>query len=97
MLVVGGYPEAYEKGKEISGLTAVEGSIVFHAGTKVENGRLCTSGGRVLNVIGFGESLEEAIESAYDKVDSIKYNGKYYRKDIGKKGLNYLERNNNVC
>ena len=88
-----GYPEKYNSGQLITGVYTDD--IVFHAGTKVKNGELHTSGGRVLNVVGFGENLRDAIISAYKKVDMIDYDGKYYRKDIGEKGLNYLERNNN--
>jgi len=86
----GGYPDKYEKGLEISGLTDVRGDgnvIVFHAGTKKENDRILTSGGRVLGVTGLGNSLKTAIKTVYKGVEKIKFSRMYYRKDIGAKGL----------
>ena len=62
---------------------------VFHAGTKLIDNTLVTSGGRVLNVVGFGENLESAIGEAYELANQIKFEGKFFRTDIGKKGLSY--------
>ena len=83
MMVSGGYPEAYEKGKRISGLTSVNDSIVFHAGTKLEGGLPVTNGGRVLAVTSYGKSVEKALETSYDNLENIKFEKGYYRKDIG--------------
>ncbi|MCF8333459.1 MAG: phosphoribosylamine--glycine ligase [Bacteroidales bacterium] len=90
MLVSGGYPEKYEKGKKITGISQVENSIVFHAGTK-ENNHIETSGGRVIAVTGMGQSLENALENAYEGCEIINFEGKYYRKDIGNDLRIYLK------
>ena len=83
MLVAGGYPEAYEKEEEITGLEAVDKSIVFHAGTKNDNGTVKTNGGRVIALTSFGETIEEALEKSFNSAEKISFEGKYYRKDIG--------------
>ena len=83
MLVSGGYPEAYEKGKEIKGVESVEESIVFHAGTKMENEILKTNGGRVIALTSFGENIENALTKSFESAEKISFKGKYYRKDIG--------------
>lgn len=85
-----GYPQEYETGKEITGLEEVKNLqdvIVFHAGTKKVDDKYLTSGGRVLGVVGLGKNLKEAIEKSYSAVEKINFENKYYRKDIGKKGL----------
>ncbi len=89
-LASGGYPGRYEKEKEIKGLERLKGKediVVFHAGTKKENGRLLTTGGRVLGVTGIGSTLKEAIETTYSAVEEITFEKMHYRKDIGQKGL----------
>ncbi|HIE74078.1 MAG TPA: phosphoribosylamine--glycine ligase [Flavobacteriales bacterium] len=83
MLVSGGYPEKYEKRKVIAGLDDVEGSIVFHAGTKQEEDAVLTNGGRVLAVTSFGENIEDALNKSFVNAEKINFEGKYYRKDIG--------------
>ena len=83
MLVSGGYPEKYEKGKVIAGLDDVEGSIVFHAGTKQEEDAVLTNGGRVLAVTSFGRNIEDALNKSFVNAGKINFEGKYYRKDIG--------------
>ncbi|NIM26196.1 MAG: phosphoribosylamine--glycine ligase [Nitrososphaeria archaeon] len=86
-----GYPESYPKGEEITGLdNADENSFVFHAGTKNQDGKILTNGGRVLGVTALGDTLESAIANAYAAADKISWPHKYCRKDIGKKGLSYL-------
>ena len=83
MVVSGGYSEEYEKGFEISGVEKIENSIVFHAGTKLENGKVVTNGGRVIAVTSFGESFQEAIKKSYQNIDKLHFDKMYYRKDIG--------------
>ena len=83
MLVSGGYPEAYQNGKEITGVEAVKDSIVFHAGTKTESGKTLTNGGRVMAVTSLGDSIEEALEKTYASIEKINFENMNYRKDIG--------------
>ena len=83
MLVSGGYPEAYQKGKEITGFEDCEGSLVFHAGTKIANDKVVSDGGRVMAITSLGDSMEEALEKTYSSIDKIKFEGMNYRKDIG--------------
>jgi phosphoribosylamine--glycine ligase len=83
MLVSGGYPGSYEKGKVITGLDRVNNSIIFHAGTKQKAGQILTNGGRVLAISSFGKTMQEALEKSYMTAEEIDFEGKYYRKDIG--------------
>ena len=83
MLVSGGYPEAYEKGKEITGLDKIENSIVFHAGANTKDRKVVTSGGRVMAVTSFGADFKSALKTSYKSIESIKFEGMNYRKDIG--------------
>lgn len=86
-----GYPESYPKGDEISGLDLMyDDAYVFHAGTKKQNKKIITNGGRVLGVTALGDTLESAIKSAYSVTEKIFWENKYSRTDIGKKGLTYL-------
>jgi len=83
MLVSGGYPEHYEKGKVISGIENVSDSIVFHAGTNLENGQVLSNGGRVLAVTSFGTDFQEAIKKSYQNINKLHFDTMYFRKDIG--------------
>lgn len=83
MLVSGGYPGKYEKGKEISYSGEVNGSIVFHAGTKFQGDQVVTNGGRVLSISSIGKNFHEALETSYRNIENIHFEGMYYRKDIG--------------
>ncbi|MFP9116894.1 phosphoribosylamine--glycine ligase [Flavobacterium sp. RNTU_13] len=83
MMVSGGYPEDYEKGKVITGLDAVEGSLVFHAGTTLKDGEVVTAGGRVLAVTSYDNDFKEAIKKSYQNIDKLHFDKMYYRKDIG--------------
>lgn len=83
MLVSGGYPEAFEKGFEISGLEEVEGSLVFQAGTAMLDGKIVTSGGRVVAVSSLADTKEVALEKSFYNAQKIQFQGKYFRSDIG--------------
>jgi len=90
VMASGGYPGDYEKGKKITGLGEVgklEDVVVFHAGTKVDNGEIVTNGGRVLGVTALGQTISDAKARAYEAVDKIKFEGAYYRRDIADKAL----------
>ncbi|MHC5310707.1 phosphoribosylamine--glycine ligase [Myroides sp. LJL116] len=83
MLVSGGYPEDYEKGKAISGLDQVEGSLVFHAGTTLKDQTVVTNGGRVLAVTSLGDNFQEALKKSYQNINKICFDKINYRKDLG--------------
>ena len=89
--VSGGYPGSYEKGKEITGTNSVGDAIVFHAGTKSADGKLLTNGGRVLAVTCLADSVESAREKCYSEIGKIRFDGVYYRKDIGKDLIAYSQ------
>lgn len=83
MLVSGGYPQQYEKGKVMTGLDEVEEVILFHAGTKEDNGTVVTNGGRVLAVTSYGDDVKQALKNAKENAKKVDFEGKYYRTDIG--------------
>ena len=83
MLVSGGYPEAYEKGKEIKGLETIEHSIPFHAGAQLMDGKIVTTGGRVMAMTSFGNDFREALSKSYKSIDKLTFEKMNYRKDIG--------------
>lgn len=83
MLVSGGYPQAYQNGYVIEGLNEVEGSIVFHAGTKMADGNVVTDGGRVLAVSSYGKNKEEALHKSFTEAQKIRFKDMYFRRDIG--------------
>ena len=94
VMASGGYPEKYETGKVISGLDEngqCEGAFVYHAGTKLEDGKFLTAGGRVLGITAYGDTLKEALDTAYKAVDTISFEKAHYRHDIGKKALSALK------
>lgn len=83
MLVSGGYPESYEKGKLMQGFAETKGSILFHSGTKMKDGNIVTNGGRVLAITSLGTTKQEALDTCETNAQKIQFEGKYYRKDIG--------------
>lgn len=83
MVVSGGYPETYEKGKEIKGTESIEDSLVFHAGTKSENGKLLTNGGRVIAITSLDENYKQALKKSYQNIEKLSFDKMYYRTDIG--------------
>ncbi len=83
MVVSGGYPEEFEKGKVITGIENITDSIVFHAGTKLENNQVFSNGGRVLTVTSYGDNFEEAIKKSYQNIAKLQFDKMYFRKDIG--------------
>ncbi|MFY9362337.1 MAG: phosphoribosylamine--glycine ligase [Dysgonamonadaceae bacterium] len=91
MIVSGGYPGTYEKGKPIHGLDKVSESILFHSGTTLTEKGICTSGGRVIAVTSFGDTLQEALEKSYDSVNKISFENMYFRRDIGLDLLQFIK------
>lgn len=91
MLVSGGYPEDYEKGKEIKGCADVKNCQVFHAGTMIKDGKLVTDGGRVITVSTLGADINEALAAALEDANKITFEGAYHRRDIGKDLLKYVK------
>lgn len=92
VLASGGYPTEYKKGMEITGIDKVDSdALVFHSGTLKKDDRLLTNGGRVLNIVGTGNTLSEAIDHSYKNVKQISFKDSYYRSDIGKKGLRKVD------
>lgn len=89
IMASGGYPKSYPKGIEITGLSngQLDGVTVYHAGTKLKDNKLVTSGGRVLGVTALGDTLENALKKSYDAVEKIHFEGAHYRRDIGKRAL----------
>ncbi|WP_281238427.1 MULTISPECIES: phosphoribosylamine--glycine ligase [Flavobacterium] len=83
MIVSGGYPEDFEKGKVITGLEKVTDSIVFHAGTKLENGNVVSNGGRVMAITSYGDNFQEALDKSYKNVNQLHFDKMNFRKDIG--------------
>jgi phosphoribosylamine--glycine ligase len=95
VLVSGGYPGAYEKGLGITGLDTLQGIenlTIFHAGTALSDEEVVTAGGRVLNIVGTGPTLREAIDFAYEHVERVFFDGVFYRTDIGFRGLKYFDK-----
>jgi phosphoribosylamine--glycine ligase len=84
VLASGGYPEEYEKGKTIKGLDHVDSSRIYHAGTKLFNGSVITAGGRVMAVTSLGSTMSRALEKSLVNAETIQFEGKYFRRDIGK-------------
>jgi phosphoribosylamine--glycine ligase len=83
MLVSGGYPQAYQKGYEMSGIDKVDGSIVFHAGTALKDGKIVTNGGRVIAVSSYGKNKSEALQKSFEEAQKIQFTDRYFRRDIG--------------
>jgi phosphoribosylamine--glycine ligase len=83
MTVAGGYPETYEKGKEITGHDDITDSLVFHAGTTLKDGKVVTNGGRVMAITSFGENFQEALAVSYKNLEKLHFEGMYFRKDLG--------------
>jgi len=83
MLVSGGYPGTYEKGKIVKGLDKVDGSRIYHAGTNLYDGSVITAGGRVMAVTSLASSMQRAIDKSLVNAEQIQFEGKYYRRDIG--------------
>lgn len=83
MMVSGGYPESYEKGKQIYGLNSISDSLVFHAGTSSDGPAVMSAGGRVLSITSYGKNVESAVKKSYDSISKIEFENSYFRKDIG--------------
>lgn len=97
VLASGGYPDSYEKGYEITGLDEVKDVTIYHAGTKEENGKIFTNGGRVLSIVAIEDTFEDAIEKVYEAANIIDFKDKFYRRDIGP-SINryYVEKDENL-
>ncbi len=87
VLASNGYPDKYATGQIINEIKPLDNNILFHAGTKFNNQKHYVSGGRVLNAVGFGESIDKAISNVYKFISGIEFENMYFRKDIGQKGL----------
>ena len=83
MLVSAGYPGAYEKGKKITDLSEYKDTLIFHAGTKAENNKVYTNGGRVIAVSAYGNNIQDALKKSYKAAKNIHFEGKNFRSDIG--------------
>jgi phosphoribosylamine--glycine ligase len=83
IVVSGGYPQAYEKGKKITGVEQTEGSLIFHAGTRMNGDDLLTNGGRVIAITSYGETFQDALAISNQNAEIIQFEGKNYRRDIG--------------
>lgn len=83
MTVSGGYPQAYEKGKIITGLDQVDGSVVFHAGTRIDDEGIVSNGGRVMAFTSYGEDINQALSTSYANIEKVRFDGMYFRRDIG--------------
>ena len=83
MTVSGGYPEAYEKGKVITGIEEIKDSLVFHAGTKLQDGQVVTNGGRVIAITSFDGDFRAALKKSYDSTKKLSFDKMYYRTDLG--------------
>ena len=93
VLCTKGYPGKYKKNILIKNLEKIKikkDTFIFHAGTKADGDKILTNGGRVLNVVGSGNSLQQAIDASYEAIQNIRFEGSFYRKDIGAKGLKRL-------
>ena len=91
VLSANGYPEKYNKGMLIHCLDNIADNMFFHAGTKSKNNKYYTNGGRVLNILGYGKTLDKAIDDAYKNINYIDFEDMFFRNDIGQKGLSYLK------
>ena len=83
VLTSGGYPDEYHKNFEILGLDQIDNTLLFHAGTKEDDGKIITSGGRVLNLVSLGDTFEECMENVYGEIEKISFEKMYFRRDIG--------------
>ena len=92
VLAAKGYPGVYKKGMKIKGLDKIEKNLIYHGGTIKKDHDIVSNGGRILNIMGFGANLKTAIKNAYKIADCIDYSGKFYRTDIGARGLRYLDK-----
>ena len=91
--VSGGYPKDYTKGYEIKGLELINDAIVFHAGTKMDGDKVLSNGGRVLNIVAHGPSLQVAIDKAYSECAKVSFKDNFYRKDIGQRVYKVVQKN----